>query len=415
MRFIVIPILLLVAVSSVTVAQDGQKSFGISFSGFVKTDLMYDSRETVNVREGHFLLYPAAERAGADGVDLNETPSFNMLSIQTRLKGDITGPDALGAKTSGQIEGEFFGMTDGDINGFRLRHAFVKLDWGTTTLLVGQTWHPMFVAECYPGVVSFNTGAPFQPFARDPQVRVTQSFGGLRLIGVAATQRDFPSLGPDATGTGAVSNSSFLRHALLPNLHLQAQLAAGGHLFGAGVDYKQLLPQTATAIGTLAEETVAGMSLIGYAKLDLAPVTIKAEGTLGQNLSDLLQFGGFAVTAVDATTGEASYTTLDSYSVWGEVIYGKEVEAAVFAGYSENLGASENFLPDALYARAPYIATLFRVSPRVQYTTGKVRFALELEYTSADYGTPEADNKGLVADAETVANTRVLAAVFYFF
>lgn len=414
MRFLVIPLLLLVAVSSVTVAQDGQKSFGISFSGFVKTDLLYDSRETVNVREGHFLLYPAAKRAGAEGVDLNETPSFNMLSIQTRLKGDITGPDALGAKTSGQIEGEFFGMTDGDINGFRLRHAFVKLDWGATALLVGQTWHPMFVAECYPGVVSFNTGAPFQPFSRNPQLRVTHDVGGLRLIGVAATQRDFPSIGPDGAG-GAVSSSAFLRHAVLPNLHFQAQYTAGGHLLGAGVDYKQLLPFTATATGNLAEETVDGTSLIGYAKLDLAPVTIKAEGTLGRNLSDLLQFGGFAVTAVDATTGEASFTTLDSYSVWGEVIYGKEIEAAVFAGYSENLGANDDFMSGALYARAPYIATLFRVSPRVQYTYGKVRFAFELEYTSADYGTPDPANKGLVADTETVANTRVLAAVFYFF
>ncbi|MBR9974305.1 MAG: hypothetical protein KFF77_01870 [Bacteroidetes bacterium] len=414
MRFIVIPILLLVAVSSVTVAQDGQKSFGISFSGFVKTDMLYDSRETVNVREGHFLLYPAAERAGAEGVDLNETPSFNMLSIQTRLKGDITGPEALGARTSGQIEGEFFGMTDGDINGFRLRHAFVKLDWGSTALLVGQTWHPMFVAECYPGVVSFNTGAPFQPFSRNPQVRVTQSFGGLRLIGVAATQRDFPSIGPDASGN-PVTSSMFLRHAILPNLHFQAQYLADGHVFGAGVDYKQLLPSTATGIGTLSEETIAGTSLIGYAKLDLAPVTIKAEGTLGQNLSDLLQFGGFAMTAMDAATGEATYTTLDSYSVWGEVMYGKEFEVALFAGYSENLGAEENFLPGALYARGANIASLLRVSPRVQYTAGKVRFALELEYTSADYGTPEADNKGLVADTKSVANTRVLAAVFYFF
>jgi len=36
-------------------AQD-QPKFGIDFSGFVKTDLIWDSRQTVAIREGHFLL-----------------------------------------------------------------------------------------------------------------------------------------------------------------------------------------------------------------------------------------------------------------------------------------------------------------------------------------------------------------------
>lgn len=413
MRMILLLMLLCITATSVAIAQTDRPAFGISFSGFVKTDIMYDSRETVNLREGHFLLYPAAQRPGANGVDRNETPSFNMLSIQTRLKGDISGPNALGAKTAGLIEGEFFGMAESDINGFRLRHAFVTLDWGTTRLLVGQTWHPMFVAECFPGVVSFNTGAPFQPFSRNPQIRVTQSFGGLRLIGVAATQRDFQSIGPDATGS-PISSSVFLRHAVLPNLHLQAQYAADGHVFGAGVDYKQLLPQTTTATGALSESTVAGTSFVGYAKLDLAPLTIKIEGVLGQNLADLLQLGGYGVTAHDSVSGDATYTTLDNFSVWGEVIYGKELEVAVFAGYSENLGASENLRP-SLYARGATIASLLRVSPRVQYTAGSVRFAAELEYTAAAYGTPDIDNKGLVANTTTVANTRVLLAVLYSF
>jgi len=27
--------------------------------------------------------------------------------------------------------------------------------------MIGQFWHPMFATDCYPDVVSFNTGAPF--------------------------------------------------------------------------------------------------------------------------------------------------------------------------------------------------------------------------------------------------------------
>lgn len=116
-----------------------QPIFGIDFSGFVKTDIIHDSRQTVSIREGHFLLYPAQEELDINGKDINAVSNFNILSIQTRLHGKITGPDAFGAKTSGAIEGEFFGHSDGDINGFRLRHAFVKLNWTNTQLLVGQT------------------------------------------------------------------------------------------------------------------------------------------------------------------------------------------------------------------------------------------------------------------------------------
>ena len=166
-------------------ADKPQTTFGISFSGFIKTDVIYDSRQTVSIREGHFFLFPKGELLDPAGRDVNARGNFNILSVQTRLVGKITGPDALGAKTSGLIEGEFFGTADGDTNGFRLRHAYVKLNWKTTELMIGQFWHAMFITECYPEVVSFNTGAPFQPFSRAPQIRLTQTFSRVSLIATA--------------------------------------------------------------------------------------------------------------------------------------------------------------------------------------------------------------------------------------
>ena len=153
---------------------------GINFSGFVKTDIFYDTRQTGCIREGHFLLYPENKLPDSYGNDINARANFNILSIQSRLKGSITGSDAFGAKTSGLIEADFFGNENAnfsDVNGFRIRHAFVKLNWKSTELMAGQYWHPMFIAESFPGVISFNTGAPFQPFSRNPQIRLTQSFG----------------------------------------------------------------------------------------------------------------------------------------------------------------------------------------------------------------------------------------------
>src|SRR5210317_909732 len=87
-------------------AQDTKK-FTIDFSGFIKNDIFVDTRtDNVSVRDDHFFLTPKDALLDAKENDIRENLSFNMLSIQTRLRAKISGPDAFGAKTSGFIEGE---------------------------------------------------------------------------------------------------------------------------------------------------------------------------------------------------------------------------------------------------------------------------------------------------------------------
>ena len=45
--------------------EDARKT-GIKFSRYVKNDIIYDTRQTENLREGHFLLYPKGEELDAD-------------------------------------------------------------------------------------------------------------------------------------------------------------------------------------------------------------------------------------------------------------------------------------------------------------------------------------------------------------
>jgi hypothetical protein len=405
-RSVIIAGVLLSALSAA--AQQATAPAGITFSGFVKTDGMADSRQTVALREGHFLLYPSPFLADSLGSDVNARANFNLLSIQTRLAGKISGPDALGAKTSGLIEGEFFGMSDADINGFRLRHAFLKLDWAASSLLVGQTWHPMFVTEMFPGVVSFNTGAPFQAFSRNPQIRFSRTLGKAKLIAAAISQRDFQSNGP------AGYASSYLRNSVIPNLHAQLQVACGGHLLGFGFDHKTVTPRLVTAKNIATEASLSSSAFLGYAKLALGPAVLKVEGVYGGNLADHLLLGGYAVRSSDPATGAETYTALQCASAWGEISTGKDVEFALFAGYSENLGAGERYT-GAAYGRGTNIGRLCRVSPRVVWNAGKVRLAAEAEYTSADYGTPNGAEKGKVKNGKSVANARLLLAAYYFF
>ena len=392
---------------------EAKPGFGFSLSGFLKSDMFYDSRQTVSIREGHFLLFPKGQLADKEGRDLNAASSLQMLSIQSRLQGRITGPDAFGAKTSGLIEAEFFGTSDADINGFRLRHAFIKLNWPRTELLVGQFWHPMFITDSFPDVVSFNTGAPFQPFNRSPQVRLTRTFGRWSLAAAAIAQRDFPSTGPEGAST------AYARNSTVPEFNLKLQFTAKDSagrelLLGVGGDTLTLRPRLASSAGFAATETVTSTAAMAFLRLKTRDLTFKAETVYGGNLHHLTMAGGYAVDAIiDAARGLVSYAPLRTVTGWTELMTnGTTFQAGVFAGYSKNLGAGHDLAGPA-YARGGDIDRLARLSPRLIFNSGKARFAVEGEWTGAWYGTPGPNGK--VAGSGLVPNFRLLGAAYLFF
>lgn len=387
--------------------------FGIDFSGFVKTDILYDSRQTVSLREGHFLLYPAPVKKDASGKDINASSNFNMLSIQTRLLGKISGPDALGAKTSGLIEGEFFGTSDADVNGFRLRHAYVKLKWENAQLLVGQHWHPLFITTSFPEVVSFNTGAPFQPFTRNPQISYTHQFGVAGVTLTAFSQRDFVSTGPDGP------SSKYLRNAGIPGINLKFDLTSSdpqndiSYQTGVGFNYQLLKPRLETQDKTRATETFPAYIGMIYGKIKTTPITTKAMFLIGEDTYNLTMIGGYAVKDLSTSSEEDKYLPLTTASAWAEVMTnGKQWQAGLFAGYTRMLGAKEK-IKDSYARENNRIDYIYRVSPRVIYQEGKFRISPELEYTVAAFGNP--DQYGKIKDSREVGNWRFLVGVYYFF
>ena len=405
----------------ISYAQD-ESSFGIRFSGFVKTDIFWDSRQTISAREGHFLLYPANENIDADGNDINARPNFNILSIQTRLTGKITGPDAFGAKTSGVIEGSFFGNIESNINSFRLRHAYVKLDWTKTSLLVGQYWHPMFITYCFPGVVSFNTGAPFIPFTRNPQVRLTQKFGDFNLILTALSQLDFVSTGPDG------ASRAYIRNSAIPTLNVRFEYRKVNSeegkefLAGAGLNIKTLAPRIETDSGYKTTEKITTFSETFYLKLTIPKLTFKLQGVYAQDAYNWTMLGGYAVEDVtDVARDIWAYTPITTAAGWFEVhTNGKQWQLGLLMGYTKNMGSNVVIGGDA-FERGSNIDYVYRIAPRFIYNAGKFRIAPEFEYTVAGYATANPlgglniDNKGKVTDSKAVANARILLGVYYFF
>ncbi len=412
---LIVPVLLAALAPRPAAAEEVRKpAFGFTLSGFVKTDIFYDSRQTTSIREGHYLLFPKGPALGPDGADANARGTFNILSIQTRLAGTITGPDALGARTSAYLEAEFFGTSDADLNGFRLRHGYLKLAWARSELLIGQFWHPMFVTESFPDVVSFNTGAPFQPFNRSPQVRFAQAFGGFSLTATALAQRDFTSNGPDGAG------SVYLRNAALPEFNLKLQYGRKNAarktetVAGVGADVMRLAPRIVTALGYATDESLTGLAAMAFVKQKWPRWSWKAEAVWGQNLHHLTMLGGYAVRdVVDAERGEWSYTPISTLTFWTEVqTTGAPWQTGLFAGYAKNLG-SRHEITGANYARGFNIGELYRLSPRLVYNVGRMRFAGEAELTAASYGAP--DPFGKVREARFVRNLRFLLAAYYFF
>jgi hypothetical protein len=393
-------------------SQSPEPQWGIKFSGFVKTDMFYDTRQSsasTGIREGHFYLYPDNSISDAEGKDINANPSFHILNIQSRLKGDITGPDAFGAKTSGVIEAEFFGTSESDLNGFRLRHAFLKLDWTRLSLMMGQNWHPLFPAESFPGTLSFNTGAPFTPFSRNPQVRLNYKAGIAGLQFTAYSQRDFVSTGPDG------SSNKYIRNSGLPGFNLQAKIPAGD-IFTAwgGVDFKKLRPELRTSANFETDASVGSMVLFTTLRIRTEPLTVSLMGTYAQNATDLVMLGGYAVTSVtDPLRQYKKYTTLNSANLWVDMsTNGSKVSVGLFAGYAKNLGSSDE-INGAFYTRGSNIDNLFRISPRIIFTSGKVSIGSEIEMTSAAYGLMQSNGK--VNDAESVTNVRILLSSIYRF
>ena len=407
---------------------------GITWSGFVKFDYISDSRLTSNLREGHFELYPLRVVKNSAGKDLNAVPSSEMLAVQSRLTGKIVGPDFMGGKTSGMLEGEFFGTSDGDINGFRMRHAMAKVAWTKSEVMVGQYWHPMFVPECYPGVYNFNTGVPFEPFNRSPQIRFTaKPSAKLKIIAALAEERDFQSFGPAGTidGSGVSTTSTggnlFQRYSALPNGHLQLQFTQKNIVGGIGADFKSLRPRIKTLNNSLTDTKVSSSAFTAYLKAGIKKLTWKVQGTYGSNMSDMVMLGGYAETSVDSARGY-TYSASKLAAVWTEFsgMLSKKVEGGLFIGYTKQLGLTDGEVKGAVYGRGlgagsgTSIDNIVRFSGRLGLKEGKMTFGLEGEYTLAQYGTMQSDGKVKPelsdgSSLDPVGNFRIMLTGIYAF
>lgn len=392
----------------IAISQEEEKKLNIGFSGYVGYEMYFDTYNSVQTRDGEIYLYPKAEDLDINGDDLNKNFQTQMLSLQSRARLTASGIEAFGAKASGVIEGDFLGTDQNYARMLRLRHAFIKMDWTKSQLIMGQTWHPMFVTDCFPSVFAFGAGLPFQPLNRAPQIRYTFIPNShISFMGALISHGYHKSSGP----------ADAQRNSGIPEIQFQFKFKNDNFLVGFTSGYKFLTPRLETNLGEKTNETIGSFNFQVFSKIVTSPIIVKLEGIYGQNLSHLVMIGGYGANEDPVLIDDYSYTNINTMSFWTEVQTNfKKVNGGIFFGYSSNLNASGDYY-SLSYARGENIDYIFRVSPRVQFTSGKVTFTLEHMMTGAAYGTLDAVNaeyKFTDTESPTI-NHRILLGARYKF
>ncbi len=311
-------------------------SLDVELYGYVKLDASWDSHE---VTPGNFALYATSEQGNSNDDE------FNMTANQTRLGLRIHGPDVEGIKTSGRVEGDFYGGGDENKPRFRMRHAYLQLDWpeDRLSLLAGQTWD--VIAPLWPGTLNFTINWDAGNIGyRRPQIRLTKE------VWLDAEQTVNLCL------QGALSRT--IGRAAIGNTDTGAD---AGH------------------------PTVQGRAALTFPLVDGRPATVGAWGHWGREEYDRDNFGRDATFDSWSAGMDLAVPLADWLTVKAEIFTGEALDS-YFGGIGQGMDAGRL---DALGACGGWLAAAFKAAEQWTVNLGAGVDALD-------------------ADDATVAGTRVL-------
>ena len=433
-------------------AQEKEKP-SFKFYGFVRNYACYDTRESLTSNSEQFYYMPKDIKLDATKEnDLNAQDNIMLLSITTRLGLNVNGLNFLGSKTSAKIEADFAGFGTSNTV-LRIRQAYAKMDWKYSKLLVGQAWHPA-MGDMMPDVFSLETGAPFTPFSRSPQVRYDYEVKNVKLTATALYQFQYTSYGPE----GASFN--YARNAIVPEMYFQGIIKSGDFMMGVGVDLLTLKPRTqytvtekedvytpivdkngnpvydengfilneeggmyvksekeTTKTYKCNDELMVSVTPTLFAQYKKDRWGIKGRVTYAQNAAHMSMISGYAVTE-KLENGDWKYSSLNSIGGWVDATYKQPLKTGYltfccFAGYTKNLGCMNEIIGDIYMRGEKNMDYMWRVAPSILYTHNAMQIGVEYNPTTVGYGKP--DSKYNMSDIHAVTNHRICAMLKYNF
>ena len=397
----------LIAFNSIAEEVESKNGFKLKIYGQVRADLFYNTRANVESVDGLFYSYPMDIKLDAEGNDLNDQDNSNFYLLYSRLGLDVNGPKLGSAKTSAKIEFDFRGSGT-TLSLIRLRHAYFNFNWGKSSVLAGQTWHPFF-GEVSPQMLNLNTGAPFQPFSRAPQVRYRFNHKGLQLTASAVWQSQFLSNGPEG------KSNKYIKNSCVPEIHFGADYKTSNLIVGAGADMTSLVPRTQSTLNGKTykvDERITSVSGEVHAKYTTPMWQFAAKSTLASNLTQTSMLGGYGVCDIDPITGQQSYTPTYNSSSWVNVVWGKKWKVGVFGGYMKNLGTTKEV--SSLIGTGVDVDQIVCGSAEITYNLPHWRIGLEYNYTTAWYGDLNKAN-GKIINTHSVDNHRAVVSASFMF
>ena len=424
--------------------------------GFIRNYLVFDSRE-VNAGTQDLYFYMPKDVNMVDGEDLNANPSFRMLALTTRLGLDISGHRIGDTQVSGTIEGDFYCMS-GSTATFRLRQAYMGILWdnlvlGDLLLNVGQTWHPM--AADLPHVTNLETGAPFNPFNRSPQVMFHWTVGKFTWTGGILYPMQYLPVGPVysssqyynySTGKFEPSSSTgksadFNKYGMIPEVYLGVSYKSGGFMGKAGVNFFSIMPRWQAPAITVVDEAerrlsfdyseasmlktrLYALSPFVYMQYTQGSFQIKAKSILAQSGEHMNLLSGYAPT-YNWEKSALEYTPMQDWASFVSFQAGRKFQFLGMLGYMQKLGTTQSIFDYQAEGRLntlwlntaadSNIQRAFRATPTLAYNLGKLTFALEYNCTGAWFGEGPRNRGGLYETGHWVLNHRIQQMVKFSF
>jgi hypothetical protein len=368
---------------------EAEKSpFKVEMHGFLGFSMFMDSRQSVNLRHNQINLFPKAEELDGNGDDINSQGMRSFDASHSRLGFFISAPEVLGAKSSITIEGDFLGGSGANDVNFRLRQAHVKLQWDNSYLLLGQSFHPLFVAENFPNTQVFSAGAPFHPLSRVAQVQAGFNLNkNWSVAGWIIGQNDFRSVGlPTAYEV-----------SMIPEFTARIKYAGDNGfmaLVNGGVATQR--PSLTESFGGSAYKSDKYL-VSPYFSAEVRQVvdnfTVKAGVVYGGNMTAHVMLGGVAKHYTDKTINgqrDFDYVPIRTLTSWIDLDLraSDRWSPGIFFGYGSNQGTAKKATVVTSMSRGADIGELMHISPRLYYhASAKMWMGVEYTANNARYGT----------------------------
>ncbi len=423
----IIIVLAALLTGSAAFAQE-EKPAHFKLYGFIRNYVITDTRE-VNAGTNDLFLYMPKDKNMQGDVDLNAGFNWRYLSLTTRLGLDVSGYKFGTMNLSGKVEADFYSLSGTTsaaiIPQLRLRQAFVKLTWDDNplALTLGQAWHPMGVD--LPHITNLESGAPFNPFNRSPQVTLDVTAGKFTFTASVLYLNHFLPTGPNG------KSAEYYKYGL-PEFYVGAAFKTDGFLAKLGLDMVNMKPYRTVVDGG---ETVKAKGLLStfspflFLQFTSGKFQLRAKTILAQAGEHMNLLSGYGVASYDPATHTYTYAPMQDWASFISFQYGKKTQLMCTFGYFKQLGTTKDIMltTNATTGAMEYalwmntaadtkIQQAFRATPTVAWNIGKFTVSLEYDITAAQFGRGNRNIRGMYdGTPEWILNHRFICMTKFTF